>query len=901
MRIINLIIAILIASFFVALKLNSATKKYILWYDKQAPNNGAKYTPNKDDNPYDSDWENWSLPVGNGYLGANIFGRTDTERIQLSENSMYVKGLYGGVGSTSFAELFLDFNHNDVTDYRRELSLNDAISTVSYTSKGVKYTREVFASYPDKVLVIRLNSDKKGKLSFKVRPVIPYKKEFGSASKGNGRKGIVYADSKSNTIVLSGELEYLNIKYEGQFKIQLNGGKVKAINDLNNDNGILEVSKATSATILVAIGTNYLQKSSVIKESVLRKKLENFPHPHDRICSIISDASAKSFETLKNRHLIDYKTYFDRVNLDLGGVISKLPTDILLSEYKKNKIDVYLEELYFQYGRYLLISSSRPGCLPANLQGVWNQWDLAPWNGRYYHNVNVQMNYWPTFNTNLAEMFIAYADYYKTYLPAAENDANNYIKLKAPQNFSTLTGENGWTVASSTSPYSHGTPGSHSGPGMNGLTSKMFWDYYDFTRDKSILRDFTYPSMLGSSKFLSKLLKDTLGLKLIWPSASPEQQLQETKKYYWTTGCAFDQQMTYENHKGVIECAQLLGINNDQFINKIKSELPLLDPVLVGMSGQIKEYREENYYSEIGDPKHRHISHLMGLSPGNMINDNTPVWMDAAKITMNLRGDKSTGWAMGHRLNIWARLKDGNRAHDLYKMLLQTGTLNNLWDTHPPFQIDGNFGGTAGVAEMLLQSHDGYIAPLAALPVAWRKGEFQGLVARGNFVFSVKWDNGFINNLSIHSRAGAICRLKYYNIHNSNIKDNKGNVIGYRVISPDMIEFNTKVNAIYTFNNIDYYKRISSPAGFIARRINENNLVEFKWDRVEGAESYKIYRSVDNNPNYVIVKDKILTNLFSYNLPTTDTVKGVLFKIVAVDATGRESVGTVINSQPLKN
>lgn len=608
-----------------------------LWYDEPAPDS-------------DSGWEQWSLPLGNGYMGVNVFGRTDTERLQITENSMVNPREMGGL--TSFSETYIDFGHNLPSSYKRALSLNDGISTVEYDYNNITYYREYFTSYPDKVMAIYLNASEPGALSFTLRPTIPYERDYGnSPGDGGGREGSVVANG--DTITLSGVLNYYNIQFEGQYKVIPTGGTLTFGNE-NGDNGYITVTDADSAVIYIAVGTNYQLESRVFTEPDRLKKLKPYPHPHDKVTKIISDVSQKDYQEVKNTHIADYQKYFNRVSLDLGGNVPEITTDELLKNYQQGTYDWYLEELYFQYGRYLLISSSRPGTLPANLQGTWSMYDQTPWSGGYWHNINVQMNYWPAFTTNLSEMFESYADYNMAYREAAQLLADDYINTYHPASYSDTAGENGWIIGTAAYPYSISAPESHSGPGTGGLTTKLFWDYYDFTRNEDILENITYPALSSMAKLLTKVVEPIDGKYLTTNSASPEQV--ENGTYYQTIGCAFDQQMIWENNNDTLKAAELLG-KNDAVLDTIREQINLLDPVLVGYSGQVKEYREEDYYGEIGEYNHRHISQLVGLYPGTSINASTPAWMDAAKATLNLRGDESTGWAMAHRLNVWARLQ----------------------------------------------------------------------------------------------------------------------------------------------------------------------------------------------------------------------------------------------------
>ncbi|HRT82183.1 MAG TPA: hypothetical protein P5127_03395, partial [Oscillospiraceae bacterium] len=588
------------------------------------------------------------------------------------------------------------------------------------------------------------------------RAKIPYLGDFClKEGDGGGKSGSVTA--QGDLITLSGKMDYYNILFEAQIKLQHEGGLLEV-----SDDGSLSLNGADSALIIIALATNYKMESRVFTETDNKKKLESYPHPHAAVCDILSKALTKVYDALLADHLADYQTLFCRVQLDLGGEEPESSTDELLESYKKDKNTKsarYLEELYFQYGRYLLIASSRPKTTPANLQGTWNCHKDSPWSCGYWHNINVQMNYWPAFSTNLAETFVAYANYNKAYMPLAKDFADSYIKRMYPENFSPTSGDNGWTIGTAAWLYTAEGFSIHSGPGTGGLTAQLFWDYYDFTRDFGILKNTSYPVIYEMAKFLSKTLVEDDGCLLVKYSASPEQIDPEDECYCFTTGCAFDQQMVWESFKNAIFAAEILG-EEDDFIGEMREKIFRLDPVQIGASGQIKEFREEEEYGDIGEYKHRHISHLVGLYPGTSINKSNPEALEAAEVTLNLRGDESTGWAMAHRLNLWARTGDGDRAHKLYSDLLSHGTLPNLWDTHPPFQIDGNFGGTAGVAEMLLQSHEGYIEVQPALPDAWPSGSFSGLVARGNFHISAAWENKSLTRLSVTSKAGGVCKIK---------------------------------------------------------------------------------------------------------------------------------------------
>lgn len=639
---------------FILLSASAQQKEYSLWYSQPAPNEGAENIVKSRGFPYDKYWERWSLPIGNGYMGACIFGRTDTERIQLTEKTFGVKGPYkkGGIGN--FAEIYIeDIHHDQPLNYKRSLRLNDAISTVNYQYEGVNYTREYFANYPSNVIVVKLKADQPGKISFTLRPVLPYLHEYND--EGTGRTGKVSA--QNDLITLTGDIQFFRLPYEAQIKVIPSGGQLKAMNDESGNNGTIRIQQADSVVLLINAQTAYQLKSSVFTASPENKFTGN-EHPHRAVSQCIQKAADKGYEVLCKEHIADYQSLFSRVDLRLCDETPGIPTDSLLHDYQRGKESLYMDELLFQYGRYLLIASSRKGSLPPHLQGAWSQYEYAPWSGGYWHNINIQMNYWAAFNTNLAEVFIPYVEYNEAFRQSANEKATGYIKKNNPDALSAIPEENGWTIGTGANAFSIDSPGGHSGPGTGGFTTKLFWDYYDFTRDEDILKKHSYPAMLGMAKFLSKTLKPTEeGYLLADPSSSPEQYHNGTT--YQTKGCAFDQEMIWESFHDALKAADILK-EESPFLRTIKEQIGKLDAIQIGESGQIKEYREEKKYSDIGDPRHRHISHLCALYPGTLINAETPEWLKAATVTLNNRGDKSTGWGVAHRLNLWARVKDGD-------------------------------------------------------------------------------------------------------------------------------------------------------------------------------------------------------------------------------------------------
>lgn len=755
------------------------------------------------DHPAANDNDGWvsqSLPLGNGYMGVNLFGGVQQDRLQITENSLVDAPTEKIGGLNNFAEVFLEFPHTAPSKYSRDLVLNSATAHVSYDDAGVSYQREYFASYPDKVFVIRLRASKAGSLEFTLHPTIPYLADFRHAKDDHrGKHGTVKADG--NTITLAGTMDYYGIKFEGQFKVIPQGGTLIAA---NSDGGSISVRGATSAVILIAVGTNYpIGNPQVFSATDRLEKLKGFPDPHKKVSDAIAAAATHSYDDLLARHEADYTKLYGRVNFSLDTPMPLITTDKLIDTVRSGESNDYLDELAFQFGRYLLISSSRSGALPPNLQGVWNVYQDPPWTAGYWHNVNQQMNYWLAFNTNLPELFDPYIDFYRAYLPAHQALAKQYLTQYHPSSLA-ADGDNGWALGNSMRPYERSGKVSHSGFGTGPWTTMLFWDDYDFTRDKKLLRKIVYPAMRGQANFLSRFVQDVGGKLLAKPSSSPENA-----NSLQTVGATFDQQMIYENYRDTIEAARVLGIR-DPLIPVLESQLPRLDPILIGDSGQIKEYREESTYGSIGDPHHRHMSQLLGLYPGQLINSTTPAWLAAAKVSLEGRGltAGTPGWAVAQRLATWARTGDGNRAYACYHTWQSNHAMYNLWNNHRDstttklFQVDGNFGVTAGVGEMLLQSHEEVVAPLAALPKEWPKGSYRGLLARGAFEVSANWSNGHADRFEILSRAGGPLKLHYPAIAGATVRTSSSNSVMFKRVDNADISFDTKAGQTYVLTAI---------------------------------------------------------------------------------------------------
>ena len=774
-------------------------------------------------------WERYSLPIGNGKFGASVFGGVEKERVIFATNEFANNFPHGGL--SEFSEIHLLFDEKDVKNYERSLSLETGVVASSFEADGNSIHRECFCSYPDQVLVYRW--DAKKPCSFQAKLVIPFL-DARTPEEG-GRTGRVYAEGE--TLVMRGTLPLRDLIYEGRLSYETDG-------ECRIEGDSFFFDHAKTVILYYTAGTSY----RLCPEAFMTHKALG-EDPEKSVKSLLKNAKSLGYPALKERHIQDYQSWMGRVTFSLSSYDPR-PTDELLKAYQAGENVPYLEMLYFQFGRHLLLSSSRPGTLPASLQGVWTAYDKSPWGSGFWHNINVQMNYWPALVANLDDTFVAYRDFFKAYLPAAEKNAQKWFHETYPDK--PVPEDAGWIVGTGVFAYEvEGlSPKSHSGPGTGALTSALFYDAYAFTEDLAWAQA-AYEAVHGMEKFLLLSVKKYDDAYLCSCSASPEQILsghwelnRPDQQYYRTIGCAFDEQGLEQNARYDLVLANAFH-QHDAAIEQEKKELGHYQAVEIGYSGQIKEYGEEHFYGEIGEYHHRHLSQLVGLMPGNIVNHQTPAWLDAARLTLTYRGDFSTGWALAHRLCAWARVGDGDHAYLLLRTLLSKKTHPNLWDVHPPFQIDGNFGALTGICEMLLQSHEGYLSLLPALPSSWKDVDYHGLKARGCFEISLSYHDHRIQSVTLTSLKGNPVRLCAPGLNQKVEVLHQGTPVATHW-GDGFLCFETKIGETYTLNGFEENKAVMVPTGFKAEY--ETDGVRLSWDPNQGV--CHLYRATDSEAHY---------------------------------------------------
>jgi len=921
------------------------------------------YTSPADITKYYEGWQEKSLPIGNGAIGGTVFGGITRERIQLNDKSLWSGGPStsrpnynggnlenkGNNGATmtsihnyfangqdssaislansnlvgvsddagtngygyylSWGNMYIDFknvsSNNDVTNYTRDLDLKTAIAGVNYDKGSTHYSRENFTSYPDNVIVTHITADGSEKISLDVS--VEPDNSRGSAINGIGDSS--YQRTWDTTvsdgrISINGQLTDNQMKFSSQTQVITdNAGTV------TDGDGKVSVSGASEVTIITSMGTDYKDEYPSYRTGETASELTN------RVKWYVDQAAVKTYEELKANHVSDYQEIFNRVDLNLGQTVSTKTTDALLSAYKAGTASEaerrQLEVMLFQYGRFMTIESSRETktdgngyvreTLPSNLQGLWVGANNSPWHSDYHMNVNLQMNYWPTYSTNMAECAQPLVDYIDALREPGRVTAAIYAGVSSADGE-----ENGFMAHTQNNPFGWTCPGWSFSWGWSPAAVPWIlqncWAYYEYTGDTSYLRDNIYPMMKEEAKLYDRMLvRDSDGKLVSSPAYSPEHGPV-------TSGNTYEQTLIWQLYEDTIKAAEVLGTDADLVATWKANQADLKGPIEVGDSGQIKEWYTETTFNHtasgatLGEGyNHRHMSHLLGLFPGDLITEDHAEWFAAAKVSMQNRTDESTGWGMAQRINSWARLGDGNKTYQIIKNLFNGGIYANLFDYHQPkyFQIDGNFGYTSGVAEMLLQSNAGYINLLPAVPDDWANGSVNGLVAQGNFKVSMDWKDGNVTTATILSENGGEAVVQTKNASLATVVDSDGNVVDVTPVKENRISFATEAGKSYTLKDIPASAEVAAPTGLTALRADGEN-VKLSWDAVTAEEgsnvTYNVYRQVENG-DVICIETGLTTT--TYTDTTADKTLGTMKISAVVEGNESEKSAAVTAVEPV--
>ncbi len=931
-----------------------------LWYDEPASKGvnilgaGAYGTTAEDNN-----WQQHTLPIGNSYMGANVYGEIAEERLTFNQKTLWNGGPSGkrpdynggnifqaggkamsdvyqevvdaflyedsnasamcnqlvgksdGYGAyQSWGDIYLTYGGlsgtTPTTDYERNLDLATATANVDFTADGVAYHREYFISHPDNVLVMKLTSTG-GTMDVNVS--FPVDNGENVTGRGLGKEVTYTPDAAAGTLVTAGRMQDNQLKMNSVLKAETKDGSIA----VGNDSESLDINGATEIIFYVSADTDYKNEYPEYRTKETDEELAA------SVANVVAKASQKGFGAVKESHLKDYQKLFDRVTLDLGQAASDKTTDMLLAAYKNNSASDsekrLLEVILYQYGRYMTIASSRAGDLPSNLQGVWQNrvgdHNRVPWGSDYHMNVNLQMNYWPTYSANLAECAIPLIDYVNSLREPGRVTAEAYFGIKSEP------GEaNGFSAHTQNTPFGWTCPGWSFSWGWSPAAVPWIiqncWEHYEYTGDVEYMKENLYPMMREEAILYDQILVDS-GQEIILEDGTKSTRLVSAPAYSpehgpRTLGNVYENELIWQLYEDTITAAEVLGVDEDLVANW-KANQARLAPIEIGDDGQIKEWFNETSFATIPgiqnpgiERAHRHMSHLLALYPGDQISVENKEYIDAAVVSLTDRTDNATGWGIGQRINAWARTGDGDHAHKVIISLFKNGIYPNLWDSHAPFQIDGNFGYTAGVNEMLMQSNAGYINILPAIPDVWPSGSVDGIVTRGNFVLGMDWAEGKATKVTLLSKNGGECIVQAAGIKADavTVKDSAGNTISVtpdKDATKDRVSFETKKGETYTITGfgeeIQEEERLDAPAN--VRVALEGDARVLTWDAVAGADSYVVYRKV--NTDFVKINETDVTGTTYTDSGEINREEGARYRIAAVKdgKEGKQSAIAVVN------